>query len=287
MSTTPTLYALIGHDISYTLSPLIHNFIYRRLSVEAVYVAFDIEPRELKDTVEFLKRNAMGFNVTKPFKTEVIKFLDYTDPDAMLIDAVNTVKCSGGELLGFNTDAKAVLEALKELDTNISGSTASIIGAGGAAKAVLYALYKLGVSQIFVINRSKSRGEELVKKASMLSVDAEYIPPSNLDSVKRAVSRSVFVANCTPIGTLDLNATPIPAEAFHEQQVVLDMVYRPRLTRLLIEALNRGASIIDGFKILVYQAVKANEVWLEKDLKELLHATYNSLACVVDSIAGK
>ncbi|BEP17825.1 shikimate dehydrogenase [Pyrofollis japonicus] len=251
------LYGLIGSPVKHSLSPLIHCTFYERYGVDAVYLVWDTVPEALAERVHALRSLAAGFNATIPLKEKIIGLLDGLEEDAAEIGAVNTVKNGGGKLWGYNTDYLGVMKCLGR----IQGERALVIGAGGAARAAVYALYRLGVSRIIVANRSMDRAKKLAHWARGLGIDLEI---SSLDDAENAARRADIIVNATPLGSKSCcpdQAPPVIA-AIHSGQVVFDMVYQPLETLLLREARKRGARTVTGLCMLVWQALYAEKIWL-------------------------
>jgi len=258
-SPSTRLYGLIGGDVSKSLSPAIHCTVFRSLGVDAVYLAWSIEPPSLRETVEALRILARGFNVTIPYKQEVISFLDVLSGDAEEIGAVNTVAKRRSRLVGYNTDHLGVRRCLEE--KRWSPRSALIIGAGGAARAAAYALASLGAERLIVANRSPERARALVEWAnSVLGVEARPVPLAQAAEWAREADT---IVNATPLGSASCcpGEAPPVLEALGPGKLVFDMVYNPLETRLLREAKKRGAVAVDGLCMLVWQALEADKIW--------------------------
>ncbi len=259
-SPSTRLYGLIGGDVSKSLSPAIHCTVFRSLGVDAVYLAWSIEPPGLGEAVEALRLLAHGFNVTIPYKQEVIQFLDALSGDAEEIGAVNTVARRRGRLVGYNTDYLGVKRCLEE--KLWSPRTALLIGAGGAARAAAYALASLGAERLIVANRSPGRARVLAEWArSVLGLEARPVPLARAAEWAREADT---IVNATPLGSAACcpGEAPPVLEALGPGKLVFDMVYNPLETRLLREARKRGAVTVDGLCMLVWQALEADRIWV-------------------------
>ncbi|MEM1541651.1 MAG: shikimate dehydrogenase [Ignisphaera sp.] len=235
------LFGVIGRNIQYSLSPPIHNYVFRKTGHNAVYLAFDIPEERFQYLFPALMELCEGLNITIPYKEKVIGFLEDLDPIAKAIGAVNTVHKG----VGYNTDYIAIEVLVKENLNNLDGDLCYIYGAGGAARAAAFALGKLGC-RIVIINRSRSRAEKLVKDLAEYGVDAEI--------GESCENRSRVVANATP------NPEIVP-EVCLNTDVVIEFVYRPVETQLVVKAKMRGIKVINGLEILVKQALEAQEIW--------------------------
>lgn len=258
-------YGLLGYRISYTLSPIIHNTLYKLLNINAVYEVIDVEPERLTGVVDYL-RNINGFNITIPHKVSFIKYLDLTDETVEITGSVNTVKVVNGKFIGYNTDVSGIVNSLISLKISklSEDNTALILGAGGAARAAIYALYIMGVRNFVVVNRSRERALETITylSRSLSNVNFKYVV---WDLRNDVASKSDIIVNCTPVGTCS-NESPLDKPSLSSNHLVIDLVYRPRITKLLSYAIQVGARIVDGLRILIYQALEAEKIWLNIDV---------------------
>ncbi len=253
------LCCLIGHPVSHSVSPQMHNAAFRALNLNYVYLAFDVGEADLEKAVEGLKAiGSPGFNVTIPHKIRVMDFLDKLDESAEKVGAVNTVVIKDGRTQGYNTDVYGIEEALKERHlTRVK--PAMVIGAGGAAKAAAVALLNLGFRKLIIANRTIEKAKELAWWIKSMGVEAEFC---GLDEAGEAATRCGIIVNATPLGMRPrIEETPLRSQEIPSNSIVLDMVYNPLRTRLLREAEEAGAETISGLEVLVYQGAKAFELW--------------------------
>lgn len=262
------LAALIGDPIEHSFSPLIHNTAYRLQGVDAVYLAIRVTREDLRDAVAGLRAlGALGINVTIPHKRDVLPLLDEVRSDAKMIGAVNTIvlqhKPDGVRLVGENTDVTGFLAPLAAVRESIHGAPVVILGAGGAARAVLYACQTALSSQhVTVVARNLARAERTVRALAANGEEANVrILP--FEDAGKAVQEATLIVNTTPVGMYpDDHATPWPRpEMFHPGQVVYDVVYNPAVTRLLHDAESRGAGVVHGAGMLLEQAAAAHMLW--------------------------
>ncbi len=259
------LFGLIGSGIKYTLSPQIHNTVFRVKKIEAEYHVLDISEHNFDNEITNIFRRYMGLNVTIPYKVRILKYITEFTREAEETGAVNTVKIvHENEIIGHNTDVYGIEKALERNRISIRGMKCLVLGAGGAARAAVYVFNKLGVSKIVVANRSTSRSVELREHFKRFGIHIDVVP---WDSRIEYAIKSDLIINCTPVGTQS-QESPLPEHVFNSNQVVIDMVYRPRMTCMLRYAMNRGAKIVDGLTILIYQALTADEFWLNIDIEE-------------------
>ena len=251
-------YAVIGDPIDHSLSPNIHNAAFKGLGMDCTYIAYRIPDGELEEGVESLKKiGVSGFNVTLPHKVQMMKYLDAVDADCEMIGATNTVTFSDGRLKGHNTDMKGFLDPIKKRNLQIRGSRVLLLGAGGAARAVVSALYGEGVRAITIANRTIERADELARFAKNIGAGATAV---RLDGAEDLVPGHRFVINCTSVG-LGGEPSPIPTGSIGEDSVVYDIVYMPVNTDLIKKSKEGGATIIYGYEMLLGQACRAFEIW--------------------------
>ncbi len=243
------IYGVIGNPVTHSLSPMLHNAAFRRIGLNAVYLAFEV--RNLKEAIYGIKALGIrGVSVILPFKTQVIPLLDEVDGVAKKINAVNTIQNRDGRLIGYNTDWWAAMEALEE-KVDLKGKRVLLLGAGGAARAIGFGLKERGAQGI-ISNRSMKRGMELAQDLGF-----DYKPLASLEGVEFEV-----VINATSVGMWpNENESPLPKAFLRERVVVMDIVYHPLKTRFLRDAEDRGCLTIDGIEMLARQAVGQLEIW--------------------------
>jgi len=261
------IYGILGRPVAHSLSPAMHNAAFRRLGVNAVYVAFPVT--DLRQAVAGLRGLGIGgVSVTIPFKEEIIPLLDELDPDAAQIGAVNTVVNRKERLVGYNTDWLGAVKALKE-KTSLSGEHILILGAGGAARALAYGILKAG-GRVTVTDLDQPRARALARDLKVEAVPLETL----------AQCPATILVNATPLGMApDVEGIPIEPELLDRLALVMDIVYRPLTTRLLKEAQSRGCATIDGLQMLIHQATAQFELWTGKPapLQTMSRAAYQAL----------
>ena len=252
---------LIGHPVEHSFSPPMHNAAFKKLNMDYVYTAFDVDSKNLENAI--ISAQALGikgFNVTIPHKIEVMKYLDEIDEVASLIGAVNTIDFK--ELKGYNTDGIGAIKAISEV-TKIKNKNVLIAGAGGASRAISFYIAKYGPHNLTILNRNVKKADELALDISnsglMDNVNSNSIKNMNLDDVD-------ILINTTPVGMHpNINDTPIAlAGDMHEEMVVFDAVYNPNETGLLKEAIKANAKPVYGIKMLLYQGAESFNIWTGK-----------------------
>ena len=252
---------LIGNPVRHTLSPYIHNKLFKMYGINMVYLAFRVESRDLMDVVNMAKiLDSPGFNVTMPYKTSVIKYIDKMDREAERIKAINTVIQQGKVTYGYNTDLYALIDAIRDSMVKIEGSTATIIGAGGVAKVSFYAASKLGAERINVVNRTPSHAYRLIKMFRDFPGE-KHVYKLGSEEAKSVIRQSDIVINATPLGMEYLDKPPFDIDLLGEQSLIIDYTYKKGHTKLIEAALSKGLRFIDGIELLLRQAFKSFTLW--------------------------
>ncbi len=250
------LVALIGDPVAHSVSPAMQNAAFKALSLDYVYLAFRVSSAALGDAIKGIRGLGLrGANITIPHKTAVQSLLDEIDEPARRIGAVNTIVNDGGRLIGHNTDAPGFLAALKSSGFEPKGQKAVVLGAGGAARAVVFALRDAGAT-VAIVNRSP---EAAIALAGETGASAFELSESGLRS---AMAGASLIVNATSVGmSPDVDSTPLPAHLLRPGLVIFDTVYRPRRTRLLKEAAASGCAAIGGLEMLIEQGALAFTLW--------------------------
>lgn len=247
---------MIGHPVSHSLSPAIHNAAFAAADLDWVMVALPVEPGRGVDAVRGAQALGLaGLSVTMPHKPAAAAAVDRLSPEARALGAVNCVALTPGEAVGHNTDGPGFLDSLR-LDEGFdpSGRTAVVMGAGGAARAVVLALAEAGAAEVVVVNRTAERGAD----AAALAGAAGRV------GLVEDVAGADLVVNATPLGmegTSSADHLPVPEALLRPNQLVVDLVYQPRLTPLLAAARSAGAVPVGGVGMLVHQAAHAFRTW--------------------------
>ncbi|MGA7721266.1 MAG: shikimate dehydrogenase [Ignavibacteriaceae bacterium] len=273
------LTGLIGHPIKHSYSPLIHNVAFQLKELDYIFLPFDVPTVNLKTALKgMIALGIKGFNITIPHKENITQYMNNVSEEASIIGAVNTVVNDLGKLNGYNTDVNGVYETLIPFKEEISGNEVSIVGAGGAARAVIYTLIRyFKPSTIYLINRTEQRAETLknyfVDKMKYNSFKTrELFPPELIDVFRN----SKLIINATSVGMFPESDDTITSlnNSFTKGQIVFDLVYNPPLTQLLKTASSEGATVLDGLKMLVHQAAKSFEMWTGEEMPvEEVHKT--------------
>jgi len=253
------LAGVMGWPVAHSLSPRLHGYWLRHYGIDGAYVPLPVRPERLGSALRALADLGFaGCNLTVPHKDAALGALDEIAEDARRIGAVNTILVrADGSLYGWNTDiegfAQSLIAALPEW--SIAGKHAVVLGAGGAARAVVAAVQNLGAEEVVILNRTRERAEALATDLG------EAIRPLSWERRSEALSQAALLINTTTLGMLgkpplSIDLAPLPTDA-----VVADIVYAPLETPLLAEARRRGHRVVDGLGMLLYQAVPGFEAW--------------------------
>lgn len=270
---------LIGHPVEHSFSPPMHNAAFNKLGMNYAYVAFDVDPENLKSAIEGAKSlNIKGFNVTIPHKVNVMESLNELDEVAELIGAVNTIDFEN--LKGYNTDGIGAIKAIEEV-TGVKNKKVVVAGAGGASRAISFYIAKYGAESLTILNRNESKAKDLAGDVA----DSKLISEVGSDSISKInsyIKDADILIDTTPLG-MDphIDDEPIAvAENMHEDLVVFDAVYNPNETVLLKQTIKAGAKPVYGIKMLLYQGAESFKIWTGRDapidvMEEALRKTLN------------
>jgi len=264
------VFGVTGFPLGHSLSPLMHNEAFRVKGINAVYLYFpSMSIRGVIDGMRGL--SIQGLSVTIPHKETACAYVDELDPLASKIGALNTLFNRDGHIVGYNTDASGALDALKTVATDLRGKTVLIIGAGGAARAIGFAVVEEGC-HVTVANRSDRRGEALAR-----DLNAAFCPLKELNSIS-----SDIIIQTTPVGMYPkVDDSVVPEGVLSEGMIVMDVVYNPLETRLIRTARTRGCKTVTGVEMFVRQGAIQFKLWTGQDApfdrmmeivkKQLLH----------------
>tara|TARA_Y100001949_G_scaffold97330_1_gene82091 strand:- start:1995 stop:2816 length:822 start_codon:yes stop_codon:yes gene_type:complete len=264
----PKTYAVIGDPIDHSLSPNIHNAAFRFLNLEHTYIAYRIPKGELASGIEALKAiKIAGFNVTIPHKIEMMELLDEMDTTCKVIGAVNTVSNENGKLKGYNTDMIGFLDPIKRKNLTVKDTQVLLLGAGGAARAIVTGLVKEKAGKITIANKTLENASKLAEFAIKNGGTANAI---SLQEANELVSDYKFIINSTSIG-MNNEPSPISTEGISKNSIVYDIIYQPMNTDLIKRSKENGATIIYGYEMLLSQAACSFEIWHK------MEAPYNEM----------
>ncbi len=260
------LCGVIGDPIEHSLSPVMHNAAFRELGLDYAYFAFHVPKESLKPAIlGVVGLGIVGLNVTIPHKLQVLRYLDHVDEEASRLGAVNTVINRDGRLYGCNTDGIGALRALEQNGVTVKGKRSTLMGAGGASRAIAFKLSE-HVRSMTILNRTKSRAASLarsLRRYRNIEVKVKELTEENLSETLRETD---ILINATPIGMWpNVDVTPVRKELLPSGLTVFDIVYNPIQTRLLHDASKRGCRVIDGVDMLVHQGAPAFKLWTGRE----------------------
>ncbi len=260
------LYGIFGHPLAHTLSPAMHEAAFRKLGIDAHYVVLELAPNAFKKLMNQSSRISLsGFNVTVPYKETVMSYLDSVRPEARAIGAVNTVFKAGRRWVGTNTDMEGFLMAImKDGGFRPSGKRAVVLGAGGAARAIVYGLAREGAREVLIADcfpgkARKIAGDmrKLFKRVAFRAVAA------GTGEVKEALQKADVIINATPIGLKAKDPFVVPESWIPGggSKFFMDLIYNPAMTPFLKSAKKKGHRTLNGLGMLLYQGARALEHW--------------------------
>ncbi len=272
------LTGLIGNPIEHTVSPVLQNSLFSMMGIDGIYIPIKVPGGKLEDAVSGLKALGFaGFNVTIPYKEEVLRFLDEIDEEVLLLGAANTIRLSDDKLYGYNTDGDGFLRAFSEqTGGGFEGKLVCILGAGGTARALTAKIATVGAEKITVINRTPERALELslnVNRVLEAKGFGKITESMALDSKEAAVALEEcdVIINTTSAGMYPrVDNSPLKEDfKFRREQIVYDVIYNPAETKLLTQAKKAGCRVANGAGMLLYQGVRAFEIWMGIDIPDV------------------
>ena len=270
-----TVLGVIGDPIEHTGSPAIHNFLAQKLGDNLVYVPFHVSKKGLAAAVQgAYELNIRGLNVTVPHKAAMLQEVTELDDAALEIGAVNTIVRSKKGYKGFNTDFSGFMRELDYYNVIVYNKPVIMLGAGGAARAVMYALQKIGASKIYVLNRSKTKAKELFGKLKNVEI-------LGFDEWEKIPGGSEYICiQCTSVGLSPNDGEcVIKDDAFFDLvSTGVDLIYVPKETVFMKKIKERGKEAYNGLRMLIYQAVSAYEIFMDKEVpNDVAEALYEEL----------
>ena len=259
-------YLVIGNPIKHSLSPKLHNYWFEKNNIDADYDKRKIDKSEIKEIINEIKDNKLdGINVTVPFKTDVIPFLDTLSEEAQITQSVNTIYMHDKKIVGHNTDIKGFELSLKDTQFDLNNKSIFILGAGGVVPSIIYALEKLGASKIIVSNRTKQETEKLKKYFSNISI-VDWGDQPEFD----------MIINATSLGLKKEDNINLNFKNINKEKLFYDVIYNPKETNFLKNGKSLGCQVSNGKMMFIYQAFEAFKLWhkvkpkIDDELKNFL-----------------
>jgi len=253
---------VIGDPIAHTLSPTIHSAAFNHLKLDFVFLAFRVKAADLENAVRGMRGLGIhGLNVTMPHKSTVIAYLDEVDPTVQFLGSANTIINKNGKLSGFNTDGVGALKAIRENGTEVSEKKVLLLGAGGAAKAIAFALAE-EVGELAILNRAAEKAKKLLEALGRISNKKIFGGSLSPDAIAKNLQDSDVLINATSVGMHpEANRSIVAPQWLRSDLTVMDIVYNPVETKLARDAKAAGAKVISGVEMLIYQGAASFEIW--------------------------
>lgn len=275
------LFGVIGNPISHSLSHVMHNAAFQDMNKDAIYVPMHVEEPDLAAAIYGAR--ALGFtgiNVTVPYKEQVVPYLTSLTPEASKTQSVNTVLFTNNEIIGHSTDGAGFAQAVvNELDIKLAGKRFLILGAGGAARAIIHQLAEENC-QLIIANRTRHKAEQLAQEINPNFANQVQVISLEQADLAKATATSEIIVNTTSVGMeATIDQSPLPVELLLPQHSVVDIIYNPQESNLLAAARKLGCQTRNGVGMLVWQAVKAWEFWwnIKPDVDVMYAALNKSL----------
>lgn len=262
------LYGLLGEKLAHSLSPEIHQVIFQNLNIKGNYSLFQVEKQNLSKVIDSLKvLGVAGTNVTIPYKEEIMQYVDEISEEGKNIGAINTIAIKDGKSYGYNTDYFGFGRMLKRENVEAQGKSVVILGAGGAAKAIVQYFKDREAKEIYLVSRDKEK--ILGKYSGVKAIDYKEL---------KGVEGDIIV-NTTPVGMYPNNyATPVMEDILKNFSVCVDIIYNPLETKFLLMGKSLGLKTVNGLYMLIYQAIKAEEIWHDRNIgEEIAEEIYEKL----------
>ncbi|EOS7800646.1 shikimate dehydrogenase [Enterococcus hirae] len=258
---------------SHSLSPLMHNLAFSHWGIDAVYLAFEVDQTNLRQAVESIRTlDMLGVNVSMPNKTAVLAYLDQLSPEAELIGAVNTIVHQEQRLIGYNTDGMGFVRSVNETGHPIKNQKIVVLGAGGAAKAIVVQMALEGAQEITIYKRLNATflplKEYFAKVSEKTGCPIRLHDYADESQLALGLSQANLLINATDIG-MGSKKDQIPiadVKLLHSQLAVFDLIYSPSETRLIQEAKKMGIKAYNGLGMLIHQGAIAFELWTHREM---------------------
>ncbi|MDR0820313.1 MAG: shikimate dehydrogenase [Endomicrobium sp.] len=256
LNTETKLFAILGYPVKHSFSPQMQNKWFEKENLNCVYLAFEPKPEDLKKTVESLKLlGFQGVNITIPHKIEVMKYVDSIDKSAKKIGSVNTIAFKGGKLYGYNTDHLGFSQDLTAKKVSLKNKNVLVIGAGGGARAIVYALKESKAKNIYIANRTLKNAEQIVKMFKIKAVD--------INKIGEVLSEADLLVNTSACGMKKTDVLPFKADKIKNGLIVYDLIYN-KVTPFTKLAEDKGLKIFTGVGMLIRQGACGFKIWTGK-----------------------
>ena len=265
------LCCLLGHPVSHSISPAMHNTAFQALGLDYAYLAFDVESDRIRDAVQAIRTmNIRGANLTMPLKNTVLPFLDELSEAAALSGSVNTIINDQGHLVGHTTDGVGFTESVRQAGVSVKDSVLTVLGAGGAAGSIIVQSALEGAKEIFVFKRKNRTFADTLRFCANIEertgCPVTVLPMEDLSLLSDTLQKTDILCNATPVGMGEDKDTPVPPELLHHGLFVCDIIYHPEMTTLLKDAAAAGCRFINGKYMLLYQGAASFRLWTGQEM---------------------
>ena len=248
-------FAVIGNPIKHSLSPYLHNYVYNLINIDAEYLKKEMHENELVNVIKLIRSgNLDGINITIPFKESIIEYLDEINPRAQIIGSVNIVYMRNNKLYGNNTDWYGFSQSIIKNNISIKNKEVIVLGAGGTAKAILFALKHLGVKRINLLNRTFNKAKKM---------QDEVIRVYEYAKAEQIIKNNSIIINTTSIG-MQKDELPINSSLISKKQTLIDVIYSPISTSFIKLGESVGAKTLGGLDMFIFQALQSIDLWFGK-----------------------
>ena len=261
---------LFGSPVAHSISPAMHNYSFKALDIDAEYEAVDIALDNISAVTGYIhSSDFVGANVTMPLKTKIVDYMDRLDITSRLSGSANTIVPVNGELIGYTTDGDGFVDSLAEIEVNVAGKNILILGAGGAAKAIIVKCALDNAASIIIAKRYNKTVEKVITFAENVSKETgravSVVDMEDSSLLRDAVANSDILINATPVGMTD-NNTLIDKRWLRPELIVCDLIYEPAMTVLLADAKKCGCKYMNGKYMLLYQGARSFKLWTGMDM---------------------
>ena len=257
-------FAVIGNPIDHSLSPEIFSWVFNSLDIQAEYKKIRVDKEGLPNIIQQIRIGKLdGFNVTIPHKENIMQFLDEINPRAESIGSVNCITKLNSKIIGNNTDWFGFTMAIKINDIDLTGKEVIVLGAGGTARSILFSLKRLGVTRIMILNRTLAKAKTL---------EDDITISFSLENAKSIIKNDSIIINTTSVG-MRSNQSPIDLGLLHKNQILIDVIYNPIETSLLILGKKIGAKTLNGLDMFIHQGLISLDLWFGESLSKQVNFT--------------
>lgn len=252
-------FAIIGNPVQHSLSPLMHNWVFKKLNLNAQYIKIKLDSNDLINIVQNVRDGLLdGINITLPYKEEIIPMVDIVNQRAKYISSINCISVLKNKLIGNNTDWYGFSQLLKRHEIDVTMKDIIILGYGGAAKSIVFALRQLGANKIYIFNRN------IDKKNTLLNNDIHRL---SMDNLNNYIKHESIIINTTPVGMKDNNSL-LDKKVLNNKQIIIDIIYNPLNTTMLKMGMEIGAKTINGLDMFIYQGLASLDLWFGKSISK-------------------